>query len=118
MIAALAPALAFGNTVVLVPSEPFPLAATEVYQVLDTSDVPAGVANIVTGDHAALAPTLAAHMDVDALWSFSGRVTAAEVERASAANLKRTWVASACDGEEARHAATTVQTIWLPAGEG
>ena len=58
-----------GNTCVLVPSETCPLAATDFYQVLDTSDLPGGVVNIVTGAHAELAKPLAGHMDVDAVWS-------------------------------------------------
>ena len=66
----LAPAIAMGNRVVLVPSWPAPLAATDLYQVLDTSDVPGGVVNIVTGDPGELGGTLASHLDVDALWSF------------------------------------------------
>ncbi len=54
----MAPAIAMGNTCVLVPSETAPLAATDFYQVLETSDLPAGVVNIVTGAHADLAKTL------------------------------------------------------------
>src|SRR5205823_12066837 len=57
-----------GNTVVAVPSEARPLAATELYTVLDASDVPAGVINIVTGAKDALAKVLAEHDDVDAVW--------------------------------------------------
>ena len=71
LVSLMAPAIAMGNACVLVPSEPFPLAATDFYQVLDTSDLPAGVVNIVTGSHAELAKPLAGHMDVDAVWSFS-----------------------------------------------
>jgi aldehyde dehydrogenase (NAD+) len=71
LISVMAPAIAMGNTCVLVPSDPFPLAATDLYQVLETSDLPAGVVNIVTGTHADLAKPLAGHMDVDAVWSFS-----------------------------------------------
>jgi aldehyde dehydrogenase (NAD+) len=88
----MAPAIAMGNTCVLIPSEPFPLAATDFYQVLDTSDLPGGVVNIVTGTHVELAKTLAGHMDVDAVWSFSSTDLAALIERESAANLKRTWL--------------------------
>ncbi len=69
-VSLLAPALAMGNTVVIVPSERHPLSATDLYQVLETSDVPAGVANIVTGKRDVLAPVLAAHDDVDAIWYF------------------------------------------------
>jgi hypothetical protein len=75
-VSLLAPAIAMGNRVVLVPSWPAPLAATDLYQVLDTSDVPGGVVNIVTGDPGELGGTLASHLDVDALWSFSPRVDA------------------------------------------
>ncbi|MEC8668089.1 MAG: aldehyde dehydrogenase family protein, partial [Pseudomonadota bacterium] len=52
LISVMGPAIAMGNRVVLVPSEAYPLAATDFYQVLDTSDVPGGVVNIVTGAHA------------------------------------------------------------------
>ena len=64
------PAIAMGNTVVAVPSTSAPLLATDFYQVLDTSDVPAGVVNIVTGLRSELAPVLAAHDDVDGIWYF------------------------------------------------
>ncbi len=73
-----------GNRCVLVASEPYPLAATDFYQVLDTSDVPGGVVNILTGSHDELAPTLAGHMDVDAVWSFSSSDLSAEIERQAA----------------------------------
>ncbi|HWQ12756.1 MAG TPA: aldehyde dehydrogenase family protein, partial [Roseiflexaceae bacterium] len=79
-VALTAAAIAMGNALVIVPSERFPLAATDLYQVLETSDVPAGVVNIVTGGRDALAEVLAAHMDVDALWYFGGEAGAAAVE--------------------------------------
>src|SRR5262249_28657394 len=69
-VALLAPAVAMGNTIVLIPSEKWPLAATDLYQVLETSDVPAGVVNIVTGARDTLAKVLAEHNDVDAIWYF------------------------------------------------
>src|SRR6266436_4331267 len=62
------PCVAVGNTVIAIPSEAHPLAATELYTVLDASDVPAGVINIVTGAKDALAKVLAEHDDVDAVW--------------------------------------------------
>ena len=95
LISAMAPAIAMGNRVVLAASQAFPLAATDFYQVLETSDVPAGVVNILTGPHADLAKPLAGHLDVDAVWSFSGSDLSAVVERESAGNLKRTWVNNA-----------------------
>ena len=86
------PAIAMGNTVVAVPSSSAPLAATDLYQVLDTSDVPAGVVNIVTGVGEELAPVLAAHDDVEGVWYFGTADGSAEVERLSSGNMKRTWV--------------------------
>ena len=124
LVSVLGPALAMGNRLVAVASEAFPLAATDFYQVLETSDVPAGVANIVTGSHAELAPQLAGHMDVDAVWVFSSTDLSAVVEREAATNIKRTWVnnGKAVDwaGAEGRGwlaAASEVKTVWVPYGE-
>ena len=64
------PLVAMGNTTVVLPSETAPLSATDLYQVIETSDVPAGVINIVTGKKMELLPTLAGHMDLDGLWYF------------------------------------------------
>ena len=126
MISLLAPAVAMGNTTVLIPSEAFPLAATDFYQVLETSDLPDGVVNIVTGTHSELAKPLAGHMDVEAVWSFSSTALSALIEKEAAANLKRTWVNHArardwlgAEGEGRlflRHA-TAVKTVWVPYGE-
>ncbi|MBN8186851.1 aldehyde dehydrogenase family protein [Salipiger thiooxidans] len=125
LVSLMAPAIAMGNRVVLVASEPFPLAATEFYQVLDTSDVPGGVVNILTGSHAELAPTLAGHVDVDAVWSFSDAPLSEVVERNAAGNLKRSWVNdgmardwTGADGEGRAFldAATEVKTVWIPWG--
>ena len=120
----LAAALSMGNRVVLAPSEAAPLAATDLYQVLETSDVPAGVVNIVTGLHKDLAPTLASHGNLDALWSFSPHADKAAVEKASAGNLKRTWVNhggnpdwATLDPKTALAHATETKTIWVPYGE-
>src|SRR5204862_233107 len=87
-----APAVAMGNTVVIIPSEAHPLSATDFYQVLDTSDVPAGVVNIVTGKRDLLAKVLAEHDDVDAMWYFGTAEGSKMVEAASVGNMKRTWV--------------------------
>ena len=88
------PAIAMGNCVVAVPSAAHPLSATDFYSVLDTSDVPGGVVNIVTGEANALAATLAEHDGVDALWYVGDAAGAAKVEALSTGNLKATWVAS------------------------
>jgi aldehyde dehydrogenase (NAD+) len=120
------PALAMGNAVVAVPSPLHPLAATDLYQVLDTSDVPGGVVNIVTGDRGELGKTLAEHDAVDALWHFGPAAETAAIEKASAGNLKATWCGqgrevdwlSAREGqgtEYLRHA-TQVKNIWIPYG--
>jgi aldehyde dehydrogenase (NAD+) len=121
------PAIAMGNTVVAVPSTPAPLLATDFYQVLDTSDVPAGVVNVVTGVREELAAVLAAHDDVDGIWYFGSAAGGAEVERLSAGNMKRTWVDHGHprdwldpvrgEGEEFLEQATQVKNIWVPYGE-
>jgi aldehyde dehydrogenase (NAD+) len=125
LVSLMAPAIAMGNTCVLVPSQAYPLAATDLYQVLETSDLPAGVVNIVTGEHAELAKPLAAHLDVDAVWCFSSSDLSTLVEREAAGNLKRTWVNhgrtvdwAKAEGRGYLRAATEVKTVWVPYGEG
>ena len=126
LISVMAPAMAMGNRSLLVASDPYPLAATDFVQILETSDVPAGVVNILTGDHAELAPTLASHLDIDAVWSFSSAPLSAEIEKRSAGNLKRTWVnhakardwsGPAGEGHTFLAAATEGKNIWIPYGE-
>ena len=126
LVSVMAPAVAMGNTCVLVASEPFPLSATDFYQVLETSDLPSGVVNILTGSHAELAKPLAGHMDVDAVWSFSTGAGPKGIETEAAGNLKRTWVANGRardwfgaqgEGREFLRQATEVKTIWVPYGE-
>lgn len=125
LVSAMGPAMAMGNRCVLVASEAFPLAASDFYQILETSDVPGGVVNILTGSHGELAKTLSEHMDVDAVWSFSSTDLAADIERGAAANLKRTWVNNAKardwfgpsgEGRAFLDAATEVKNIWVPYG--
>lgn len=118
------PALAMGNTVVVVPSESAPLAATDFYQVMETSDIPAGVLNMVTGRRDALAEVLAAHEGVDAVWYFGSAEGSACVERLSAGNLKRTWVENAHwrdwmnsqqgEGVEFLQESSRVKNVWIP----
>jgi aldehyde dehydrogenase (NAD+) len=121
------PAIALGNSVIAVPSERYPLVATDLYQVFDTSDVPGGVINIVTGMRSELIDTLAAHDDVDGMWYFAADDGSAIVERLAAGNMKRTWVNYGIardwfDREQAesheflRHA-TQIKNIWVPYGE-
>ena len=125
LISVMAPAIAMGNTCILVPGAA-PLSATDFYQVLDTSDLPGGVVNIVTGPAADLAKSLAGHMDVDAVWSFSSQPLSALIEREAAGNLKRTWVnhgrarnwmGAEGEGRKFLSQATEVKTVWVPYGE-
>jgi aldehyde dehydrogenase (NAD+) len=125
-VSLVAPLVAMGNTVVAVPSTRHPLAATDFYSVLDTSDVPGGVVNIVTGDKDALARVLAEHDDVDAVWYFGAREGARRVEIASAGNMKRTWAewdardwmnARSGEGREFLRHATQIKNVWVPYGE-
>jgi aldehyde dehydrogenase (NAD+) len=126
-VSLLAPAIARGNTVVILPSEPHPLSAVDFYQILETSDLPGGVVNIVTGARDALTKILAEHDDVDAIWYFGGDEGSAHVEALSATNMKRTWVSYGLprdwmsreqgEGEEFLIESTQVQNIWVPSGE-
>jgi aldehyde dehydrogenase (NAD+) len=126
-VSLMAPAIARGNTVVMIPSQKYPLSATDLYQVLDTSDVPGGVVNIVTGDREHLIKTLVQHEDVDSIWYFGSAEGSYHVENDSAANMKRTWVGYGLprdwmdreqgEGHEFLHEATQVKNIWVPTGE-
>lgn len=126
-ISLLAPVMAMGNASVIVPSEAYPLAATDFYQILETSDVPGGVVNIVTGPHDVLTKTLAEHDGLDALWHFGPAAGAKLVEAASVGNLKQTWCSygkardwaknDQAEGREFLRRATQVKNIWVPYGE-
>jgi aldehyde dehydrogenase (NAD+) len=122
LITPIAAGLSMGNRMIIVAPETAPLIATDLYQILDTSDVPAGVVNILTGDHADLAPTLASHMDIDAVWSLSNADISKTIEAGSVSNLKRTWVnngriSDVTPREFLRHA-TETKVVWIPYGEG
>jgi aldehyde dehydrogenase (NAD+) len=127
LVSLIAPAVAMGNRVVAIPSERHPLAATDFYQVLDTSDLPGGVVNIVTGARDGLSHTLAEHDEVDAVWYFGTADGGAAVERAAAGNLKRVWTnngrerdwydAAQGEGHEFLRHATHVKNVWIPYGE-
>ncbi|MEP2782935.1 MAG: aldehyde dehydrogenase family protein [Pseudoruegeria sp.] len=125
LISLMAPAIAMGNRCVLAASQPFPLVATDFYQVLQTSDVPAGVVNIITGSHQDLAPTLASHMNIDAVWAFSHGQSEL-IEKASASNIKRTWVCNdqavdwrgpTGEGRQFLEQSVEIKNIWVPYGE-
>lgn len=117
-------AVAMGNTVVAVPSERYPLVITDFYQVLDTSDVPAGVINIITGKRESLAKVLAEHENVDGLWYFGDVEGVKQIEAASVSNMKQTWAESTPQNwvnprseREFLRRATQIKNIWTPYGE-
>ncbi|WP_345816446.1 aldehyde dehydrogenase family protein [Paraburkholderia sp. PREW-6R] len=125
-VSLVAPALAMGNRVVVLPSAASPLTVTDFYQVAETSDVPGGVLNIVTGERDALLPALARHDDVDALWCFGSAADSTLVERESVGNLKRTfvdygrqfdWFDASSEGRPFLRQAVQVKNVWIPYGD-
>jgi acyl-CoA reductase-like NAD-dependent aldehyde dehydrogenase len=124
LVSVLAPVIATGNTAVVATSGARPLPAVTLAEVLATSDVPAGVVNLLTGDPAELAPVLAGHQDIDAIdLTGAGPDQAAELEGLAAGNLKRVLRPPAAD-EDWRAAPGTsrllafleIKTVWHPAG--
>ncbi|MFZ0805159.1 MAG: aldehyde dehydrogenase family protein [Candidatus Sulfotelmatobacter sp.] len=121
------PLLAMGNTVVAVPSERYPLIAGDLYQLFDTSDLPAGAINIVTGYASPLLKTLAEHDDVDAIWCYGDEVMVASAKAMSIGNLKQVWTneGRAIDWFDSKQGegrwflehAAQVKNIWVPYGE-
>jgi aldehyde dehydrogenase (NAD+) len=126
-ISLFAPAIVRSNTVVIVPSEKYPLCAIDLYQVFDCSDLPAGVVNIITGSRDHLATHLVDHQDVQSIWYFGSAEGSKFVEERSAQNVKRTWVSYGAardwtdpaqgQGIEFLHNAIQVKNIWLPIGD-
>ena len=125
-ISTVIPAIAMGNKVVVVPSEKHPFSATDFYQILETSDVPGGTVNIVTGPKEELAKELAKHYNVDGIWYFGSKEGSREIELLSTESMKRSWVnfgkyrnwldvAHGEGGVFLRHA-TEVKNIWIPYG--
>ena len=121
------PLVAAGNTVVAVPSASYPVVAGHLSQVFDTSDVPAGVINLVTGRPAELLKVLAEHDDLDALWCHGDEATCATAKRLSAGNLKQVWTNEGREidffdphygeGRWYLQHACQVKNIWVPYGE-
>jgi aldehyde dehydrogenase (NAD+) len=123
LISLIGPLVSQGNTVVAIPSEQHPLGATDLYQVLDTSDVPPGVINIVTGSRDPLAQVLAEHDDVDAVWYVGTPEGRQAVEAASIGNMKRTWTHLEAETsveylpvDEGLRQAVQIKNIWIPWG--
>ncbi|KAM7445822.1 hypothetical protein ABFA07_005798 [Porites harrisoni] len=126
-VSLLAPAVIRGNTVVIVPSQKHPMIAVDMYQIFDTSDLPGGVVNIVTGDRDHLTKYLSEHQDVQAMWYFGSAEGSKFVEWSSAVNVKRTFVNygqtrdwldnSQGQGEEFLFHSTECKNVWLPMGD-
>ena len=121
------PAISAGNTVVAIPSEKYPLIAGDLYQVFETSDLPDGVVNIVTGRAAELMKTLAEHDDVDSIWCFTDEAGAATVKTLSLGNLKQVFTnegrvidwfdVKQGEGRWFLDHTVQVKNIWVPYGE-
>jgi aldehyde dehydrogenase (NAD+) len=121
------PLIAMGNTVIVVPSEKYPLITGDLYQLFDTSDLPGGVVNIVTGYVSQLLKPLAEHDDVDAIWCYGDEATVASAKAMSTGNLKQVWTnegrvidwfdAKVAEGRWFLEHATQVKNIWVPYGE-
>jgi aldehyde dehydrogenase (NAD+) len=126
-VSTIMPAIAMGNRVVVVPSGHYALLSCDFYQVLDTSDLPGGVVNIVTGDQEVLAEVLAKHYDIEGMWYWGNRKGSRMVESEAAATMKRTWVNYGLyhdweddeqgQGESFLRKSTEIKNIWIPYGE-
>ncbi len=126
-VSLIAPAIAMGNRVVLIASERYASIALELVQTLETSDIPAGVVNILTGNKADLAEQLAGHAEVDGIWCWAEPEIVSQVETTSATDLKRLWVhidgdrdwldSRQGEGNEFLRNATEVKNIWTPYGD-
>lgn len=121
------PAIATGNTVIAIPSDKYPLIASDLYQVFETSDLPDGVINIVTGRAAELLKTVAEHDDVDAIWCFTDESSATAAKTLSIGNLKQVFTneGRAIDWFDVKQGegrwfldhTVQVKNIWVPYGE-
>jgi len=121
------PAIALGNTVIAIPSETYPLIIGDLYQVFDTSDLPGGVVNIVSGRSSELLKTLAEHDDIDAIWCFRDEASSQVAKTLSAGNLKQVftnegrvidWFDPAqAEGRWFLRHSSQVKNIWVPYGE-
>jgi aldehyde dehydrogenase (NAD+) len=121
------PVVAAGNTAIVVPSETYPLITGDLYQLFDTSDLPGGVVNIVTGYSSQLLKVLAEHDDVAAIWCFTDEASAFAAKSFSTGNLKQVFTneGRAIDWFDVKQGegrwflqhATQVKNIWVPYGE-
>jgi aldehyde dehydrogenase (NAD+) len=126
-ISTVMPAIAMGNRVVVIPSQRYALLATDFYQVLDTSDLPGGVINIITGKQESLTEEMTKHYDLEGMWYWGTAEGSKLVEESAAATMKRTWVnygryhdwenPEQGEGESFLRRAIEIKNIWIPYGE-
>ena len=112
---------------VAVPSEKYPLITGDIYQVLETSDLPGGALNIVPGRPTELLRVLAEHDDLDALWCYGNEEMCTMAKTLSSGNLKQVWTNEAreidflstreAEGRWFLQHAYQVKNIWVPYGE-
>ena len=117
------PLIAMGSPVVAVASEQAPLAAMELVRVIEASDVPAGVWNVLTGVHSELEPTFGDHLGLSAVWHFGSVEGGQRIQKLSAGNLKQTWTVPegtvdwfGSPAKEFLRRATQIKNVWVPYG--
>ena len=117
LIAAIASVITSGNTAVVIASEKFPLPAITFSEIMATSDLPAGVVNVLTGSGSELAPWAASHMDIDAI-DASGLTPKQlqETQVAGAQNLKRIRVNTDLESPARILSFMEIKTVWHPIG--
>ncbi|WP_107772092.1 aldehyde dehydrogenase family protein [Nocardioides sediminis] len=115
LVSVVAPVITTGNTCVVIASEPHPLTAITLGEVMATSDLPGGVVNVLTGSVAEIAPWLASHMDVNGLdlTGVEDADLATSLEVAAADNLKRVRRAPAAEPDWLAVPGTDRMTDWL-----
>ena len=128
LVTCMSSVFATGNSQIIVPGQKTSLLATEIYQVLDTSDIPGGYINILTAKENELNSTLSKHENIDGIWYFgNSAISKTEIIKNSTSNLKRYW----CPNEtyidwtnnsksfldEFLYNSTQVKNIWIPYGE-
>jgi acyl-CoA reductase-like NAD-dependent aldehyde dehydrogenase len=121
LVSQLMPVIAGGNSAVLIASEQLPLCAITFAEVLETSDLPAGVVNILTGSAIEMLPTLAEHMDVNALFlSNEGKGLTTEAQLLAVDNVKRVvvkdedWTKESNQGIRYISSFQEIKTTWHP----
>ena len=113
----LAPVIASGNTAVLIASEKLPLSAISLAEVMATSDLPAGVVNILTGSKSELIPWLASHMEIDGIdISGADKKLDGEIKRAGTENLKRIYRFEKDASLKRILSFMEYKTVWHPIG--